>query len=1012
MSAFRYFLGSPLQRRPGGLRSPVAASLTGTDSLETRQTSTPIDNNDNVQISQGSPTSQSSPSIGTALDSALNTPLDIYNGSSVQEEESTGVEPKIDAEDHIKIAAADSTSLNQPSSGELLHQVQTRIPTDKIQSDKQSFKDIKLLEDRVTVVETQLRLLNSHPLEPASGPLREPAQKPNTTGEFSESLYHGATTDSIILPFPPSPRRLKLSIAHMDWDAFSSIENSAEYIIEVLGTEQENENMHRGDRNGGHAIEENKVEPTMFPMHDGSVRHKQSLLPELSGDLDLKLKGPLIMIRPFRLLITFDRAIRQRLSELESRWQNLNTLAAKEIVDQTNHTWNEGDGDDTLLPEDGRLIADDSAPNYELSECNQDSEPHLIQNKDNEVGTITATEASPIKEGPYTSPITGQPVDGVTQPNKATDTDENTDGPVAASGEPTCLVKNQDEDDELYDEADDDISSIDGKAALKRLRVLVRFLDEDIKGPLAEFKKTHQHQQVYFADLYHFFIPGEEVYQLHGPNLNDNIQAYRVLKVMDGKFTNLRRKPNNAANRLEAEISDEAGSPLVVTCVHLDFDGEKFGPITTSFKIHEYAGERSTKSLPIIPKAFIKDLEDLTGRLESRGRRFIELTQVAHKKYTGLTLNPVEDTDSHIIVDFKTTIQACPSWAPCLEIQSSNFSGTSPELNGKAIDRVNREGTWTLDDGSFDQIRMNDVISTNPVFRKDNPFLHNIPGTELSAADRQLLPGRCCGFVLKSRKWAELSVDLVKDLPAKQDGLDQLVLPDGYKDLIQALVEFHPQGNRSASGSAEKKDHQVDIVDGKGKGLIMLLYGASGVGKTSTAECVANHLQRPLFSITCGDLGETALSVQTNLEKIFQLTRQWGCVLLLDDADVFMSERNVFDVHRNSLVSVFLRALEYVFDSSSQLLGHIVDLHSYYPGILFLTTNRAGVIDPAFKSRIHISLYYPPLDDNSTIEIWKINIARLQASQKYEVDEDSILNFAKQQFLSTKEDDRWVPDSK
>jgi hypothetical protein len=49
----------------------------------------------------------------------------------------------------------------------------------------------------------------------------------------------------------------------------------------------------------------------------------------------------------------------------------------------------------------------------------------------------------------------------------------------------------------------------------------------------------------------------------------------------------------------------------------------------------------------------------------------------------------------------------------------------------------------------------------------------------------------------------------------------------------------------------------------------------------------------------------------------------------------------------------------------------------YYSGILILTTNRVGQFDEAIKSRIHISLYYPPLSKKSTLEIWKMNLDRL-----------------------------------
>lgn len=115
--------------------------------------------------------------------------------------------------------------------------------------------------------------------------------------------------------------------------------------------------------------------------------------------------------------------------------------------------------------------------------------------------------------------------------------------------------------------------------------------------------------------------------------------------------------------------------------------------------------------------------------------------------------------------------------------------------------------------------------------------------------------------------------------------------------------------------------------------------GAPGVGKTLTAESVAEKFQRPLLPITCGDLGTDSTQVEKQLRLHFRLASLWQCVLLLDEADVFLASRERNDYHRNSIVSVFLRMME------------------YYTGLLFLTTNRVGSFDEAFKSRIHISLY-------------------------------------------------------
>ncbi|RYP52432.1 hypothetical protein DL768_002398 [Monosporascus sp. mg162] len=142
-----------------------------------------------------------------------------------------------------------------------------------------------------------------------------------------------------------------------------------------------------------------------------------------------------------------------------------------------------------------------------------------------------------------------------------------------------------------------------------------------------------------------------------------------------------------------------------------------------------------------------------------------------------------------------------------------------------------------------------------------------------------------------------------------------------------------------------KETHQADIV--RGKALIILLHGAPGV---------AEMFKKPLHQITCGGLGTTAKEVEKALEMHFALVDRWGCVLLLDEADVFLAARSKEDFVRNGLVSVFLRVLE------------------YYAGILFLTTNRVGDFDEAFVSRIHISLYYPQLDLASTEAIFKLNL--------------------------------------
>jgi hypothetical protein len=129
--------------------------------------------------------------------------------------------------------------------------------------------------------------------------------------------------------------------------------------------------------------------------------------------------------------------------------------------------------------------------------------------------------------------------------------------------------------------------------------------------------------------------------------------------------------------------------------------------------------------------------------------------------------------------------------------------------------------------------------------------------------------------------------------------------------------------------------------------------------------------------------------VEAQLEKNFALASRWGCILLLDEADVFLAARERKDFIRNGLVSVFLRVLE------------------YYTGVLFLTTNRIGDFDEAFASRIHMSLYYPELDEDKTVNVFKLNLDLIQKRfeeqhRKLIFDPSTIENFAQQHYRQHK----------
>jgi len=165
----------------------------------------------------------------------------------------------------------------------------------------------------------------------------------------------------------------------------------------------------------------------------------------------------------------------------------------------------------------------------------------------------------------------------------------------------------------------------------------------------------------------------------------------------------------------------------------------------------------------------------------------------------------------------------------------------------------------------------------------------------------------------------------------------------------------------------ETKNTFDDVIQGKGKGIIMLLSGPPGVGKTLTAESIEESMHIPLYMMSAGDLGIQPCEVESALQSILEMVARWNAILLLDECDVFLEERTSNNLERNKLVSIFLRTLE------------------YYEGILFLTINRVSNMDAAFQSRIHVSMAYPNLTASSRRQIWA-NFLKL-SSQKSEISE-------------------------
>jgi AAA+ superfamily predicted ATPase len=217
-------------------------------------------------------------------------------------------------------------------------------------------------------------------------------------------------------------------------------------------------------------------------------------------------------------------------------------------------------------------------------------------------------------------------------------------------------------------------------------------------------------------------------------------------------------------------------------------------------------------------------------------------------------------------------------------------------------------------------------------------------------ADPLFCPPYVYGYSLEMKEWCKFFVDHLKPVEWRRNPMNELILPEAQRKLIRTLVSSHkyPEAAR-------------DEANLKGKGLIMLLHGTPGSGKTLTAELVAEQTHRPLLKLSTGELGSWEERISHELKKLLTYASIWHAIVLIDEADVFLEARKSGpeQFQQNNMVAVFLKQLE------------------YFQGILFLTSNRVAVFDPAIRSRIHLALQYHAPDQSRRTLLWRQKLSSL-----------------------------------
>lgn len=173
------------------------------------------------------------------------------------------------------------------------------------------------------------------------------------------------------------------------------------------------------------------------------------------------------------------------------------------------------------------------------------------------------------------------------------------------------------------------------------------------------------------------------------------------------------------------------------------------------------------------------------------------------------------------------------------------------------------------------------------------------------------------------------------------------VLPDNVKSMIEEALTVI---------LCKQKFDDWGINEHFEKGLTnsIMLYGPPGTGKTMIAESFAAVLGKNLMKLTNAELqSQIPGQVERNITDSFNKAKEHNCVLMLDECDSLLYNRDA--------VGMIIAAE----------INHLLTNIENFDGVVILTTNRLGRLDPALQRRIIAKVKLPLPTKEARTQIWK-----------------------------------------
>ncbi len=336
----------------------------------------------------------------------------------------------------------------------------------------------------------------------------------------------------------------------------------------------------------------------------------------------------------------------------------------------------------------------------------------------------------------------------------------------------------------------------DDEESLAHLHLLLNWIKTHFELDIAAYENctAHKHKAIAYDRVWTLFPPGTIAYA----NILSQNRAFRV-----------------ASSFYD---TSEVQPGLTIQADFIDFNGQRLGNRRIELSIGKYLGTRDLNESEVIPLDLLDDATDLREEFLARGRKFESYIGQHFLQYNGIAIKKTPNgydrftVIGRVMIDCKTYLRLEPNELFVVgSVDSTMKLERSRKRAKENLNFVEAGGT-----PKFDKLSDEDAMLTNATVR---------------------------GYSFSLKRFLEFFVEDLSDIEWNTGCFDDLVLDPAIKKTVQALVTTHSQ----------KRESFDDIVKGKGMGLVCVLHGPPGVGKTLTAECVAELVKRPLFMVSSGD---------------------------------------------------------------------------------------------------------------------------------------------------------------